>query len=98
MASPKKRGYVVTSRILTREEKIAKAKEEIIDSYVDMKCLSCGFEDRIDFEDLLEFGEDKKYGYPVLICPQCGKKKLIPKSVFNEDRKMSSSKKSNPNS
>ena len=83
MASPKKRGYVVTSQRLSREEKIERAREynefcgetvidpeefakqELFDSWVDMKCLACG------------------------------RRKLVPKSIHDEEK---GSEKKNPNS
>lgn len=103
------KGFEVVSRELTREEKIARAKdyndfcgekvidpeefakEKIYDSVVPMKCLSCGFEDNLGFDEIREWlgitGED----YPTLECPQCGKESLVPKSIYlekkNEEKK-----------
>lgn len=113
MDSPRKRGYVVTSRRLSREEKIERAREyndfcgetvidpeefakqELFDSRVDMKCLACGFEDTIDFEELLEITEGDNEAYPRLHCPRCGRRKLVPKSIHDEEK---GTGKKNPNS
>ena len=62
------------------------AKEKVYDSVVPLKCLSCGFEDDADFEEVLEWLDMTGEDYPKLECPQCGKETLVPKSVYREKK------------
>ena len=50
-----------------------------------MKCL-CDFEDKIDFEEVLECSDMTGNEDHAMFCPNCGEEKLVPKSIYLEKK------------
>lgn len=56
-------------------------KREIYDEYVDFICDRCRFEQTIDYDLVLEFGENEE-GLPELYCTKCNKGIMRPKYII----------------
>lgn len=58
--------------------------KDIYDEYIDMKCLNCGNEVRLEADILLECMEMNGDDYPVEYCSECDKPKLVPIDIYNQ--------------
>lgn len=62
------------------------AKREIYDETIDLKCLSCDYEElNEDFGEIDEMWND--INYPIMYCPKCGKPKFVPLDIWKKKNK-----------
>jgi hypothetical protein len=62
------------------------AEREIYDETIDLKCLSCDYQElNVDWEQVDELWNGKEY--PKLYCPDCGKLKFVPIDIWNKKNK-----------
>jgi hypothetical protein len=59
-------------------------KRDIFDESVRFKCLSCGFEDNLEYDILLEMWDESVSDYPILYCNHCSKEKSVPIDVYHK--------------
>lgn len=51
---------------------------------VDMKCLECDYEDKVELDILLELFDEDSDPSPVLTCPHCNHDLFVPKDVYDQ--------------
>jgi DNA-directed RNA polymerase subunit RPC12/RpoP len=49
-----------------------------------MKCLKCGYEEELDLDEVLECQEMTENEDYAMFCPNCGKERFVPKSIYKE--------------
>lgn len=59
-------------------------KQDIFEKFVDMKCLHCKYEERIEADILFEMFSPYYEDYPSLTCPHCERDSLVPLDIFNQ--------------
>ncbi|OHE45694.1 MAG: hypothetical protein A3K26_04740 [Tenericutes bacterium RIFOXYA12_FULL_35_10] len=59
-------------------------KRDIFDESVRFKCLSCGFEDNLEYDILLEMWDESVSDYPILYCNHCSKEKSVPIDIYHK--------------
>ena len=60
------------------------AKETIYDSSVEMKYLNRRYEEELDLDEVLECQEMTENEDYAMFCPNCGKERFVPKSIYKE--------------
>ena len=70
-----------------RPERDAFLASEIFDDYVRFKCLKCGFEEDVEFEEIQWLLEEEDNDRFRTYCPQCNKPKWVPVDLYDKLKK-----------
>jgi len=70
-----------------RPERDAFLASEIFDDYVRFKCLKCGFEEDVEFEEIQWLLEEEDNDRFRTYCPKCNKPKWVPVDLYDKLKK-----------
>ena len=60
--------------------------------YIDLKCLKCDYEEKVEADIVLECFNPRFSDYPISYCPNCNKPKQVPLDVYNQIKAESNKK------